>query len=717
MDVSCQTISSDGIRLSFLKIFMDLCGGRERLDGMTTREVWEQYILPGTQSASCSYCHMLIKDEKKKHFVGKASIFISHAWHLPFLSMVSTLLAKYTPPASSSSSSSSNDSASDNEDEVIVWLDIFCLYYPPPVLPSTSTSIDPSVCVESEKSDWIVKHFQPFLASMPKVLILIDKTFAVFQYTWCLFEIFCCDSSCLDLLYLESNELFWKNFFAEPSRRMEELLSFSLGHSQTTLPSDRDALFKAILSTTSFNAFHVKVRQSLLQWLDDQLPLKSRMEHDIVLRAVWMYYHSRSSESWQLLEDFWREEEGKTSRSSSSVPCLSSNSPSSISPPSKKKIVKCRIRALIAMEEMIVGAPPATQEENAVLQLVRRWRDTISLCQDVYGTNHVMTLSAMTHLAHCLAMSKQVNEAESLYETILHHRQGLQGDDHIDVSQVLQDLAQLYYHQRRYTEAEKLYRSCLERLTASLGIYHPRGVQILSRLGKVYYEDGRYSLAEEAFTDCLNRYRTIWGPFHEDSLMAGRNLALVYYVQLREKEAEDLLSDCLDVSKRCFGVDHPETLLIALDLCQVYHSAGKFELGDVLVMEVFRYRKRLRQKSGRSVIVAWHQLATLLIEQEKLEQAELVCVEGLGRCQDLWGRKDELTRQFVHTMAVLYAKRGNGGGGSRQQYWQLAETFYEECYQLCCESLGEAHPESRKVDEERKKLFSNNNNTIISNWR
>eukprot|EP00981_Chlorochromonas_danica_P006147 scaffold1290_cov248-Ochromonas_danica.AAC.32 len=695
MDVSCQTISSDGIRLSFLKVFVDLCGGGERLTGKTTREVWEDHIIPVTQSASCSYCHMLIKEEAKRQFVGKANVFVSHPWQLPFLSMISTLLAKYSPI--SSSSSSSNGNASENEDEVILWMDIFCLYYPPLVLPSTSLV----TLVESEKSDWIVKHFQPFLASMPKVLILVDITFAVLQYTWCLFEIFCCDSSCLDLLCLDSSELFWKNFFAEPSRRMEELLSFSLGHSQTTIPSDRDALFQAILSITSFNAFHVKVRQSLLYWLDDQKPLKSRIEHDVILRAVWMYYHSRSHESWQLLEDFWREEE---------------SSLSSMPPPSKK-MAKYRIRALIAMEGMIVGVPPATQGENIVPQLVRRWRDTISLCQVAYGTNHVMTWSAMTHLAHCLAIAKQVDEAESLYETILHRRQGLQGDDHIDVSQVLQDLALLYYHQRRYTEAEKLYRSCLERLTASLGIYHPRGVQILSRLGKVYYEDGRYSLAEEVFKDCLNRYRTIWGPFHEDSLMAGRNLALVYYVQQREKDAEDLLSDCLAVSKRCFGVDHPETLLIALDLCQVYHSAGKFELGDVLVMEVFRYRKRLRQKSGRSVILAWYQLATLLIEQDKLEQAELVCVEGLGRCQDLWGRKDELTRQFVHTMAVLYTKRGMGGGGSRQQYWQLAETFYEECYQLCCESLGEGHAESCKVDEERKKLFSSNNNMILSNWR
>jgi len=70
----------DGIRLSSLYEFYDICGGKDKLIGLTTTDVNEMYQKPLTASSGLSYCEYL--KSKNSVNVGQAVVFISHGKYL-----------------------------------------------------------------------------------------------------------------------------------------------------------------------------------------------------------------------------------------------------------------------------------------------------------------------------------------------------------------------------------------------------------------------------------------------------------------------------------------------------------------------------------------------------------------------------------------------------------------------------------------------------------
>jgi len=74
--VSSLPFPKDGIRLSSLQDFYDVCGGKDKLKGLTTTDINEMYQKPFTASSGLSYCEYLRQQNSPN--VGPAVVFISH---------------------------------------------------------------------------------------------------------------------------------------------------------------------------------------------------------------------------------------------------------------------------------------------------------------------------------------------------------------------------------------------------------------------------------------------------------------------------------------------------------------------------------------------------------------------------------------------------------------------------------------------------------------
>ena len=96
----------DGVKLSYIKEFYDACGGKSKLEGLTTTQVNELFQMPMTATSKSSLCEYLKKTNHPA--VGLATVFISHAWLYKFLDVVDALEYHFR----------------DNPD-VIVWFDLF----------------------------------------------------------------------------------------------------------------------------------------------------------------------------------------------------------------------------------------------------------------------------------------------------------------------------------------------------------------------------------------------------------------------------------------------------------------------------------------------------------------------------------------------------------------------------------------------------------------
>eukprot|EP00981_Chlorochromonas_danica_P005779 scaffold1190_cov187-Ochromonas_danica.AAC.11 len=114
-------ISLFGICLADYDNFFLTCGGREQFLGLTTQEVVERFIKPITKEDRSSYCDYLLRtstststSQKKKgnKMVGMATVYVSHCWQAPFLSLIDSLSHYY-------------HGEGEAKQRIYVWIDIF----------------------------------------------------------------------------------------------------------------------------------------------------------------------------------------------------------------------------------------------------------------------------------------------------------------------------------------------------------------------------------------------------------------------------------------------------------------------------------------------------------------------------------------------------------------------------------------------------------------
>ncbi|CAK4856117.1 unnamed protein product, partial [Aphanomyces euteiches] len=92
MQVGPEAIAKPtGLTLSFFKRFVDLHGGRDAFQGLTTGDVCSKYLLPYTASTKLSLVEHLRQQPDGHLHVKPATWFVSHAWSYRYLDVVDAL--------------------------------------------------------------------------------------------------------------------------------------------------------------------------------------------------------------------------------------------------------------------------------------------------------------------------------------------------------------------------------------------------------------------------------------------------------------------------------------------------------------------------------------------------------------------------------------------------------------------------------------------------
>jgi len=103
-------LSRFGVRLSYFREFVNICGGRSVLEKLTTGAVKEKFVMPLTKDSQLSLCEQLLLEENGADFVATAKVFLSHAWTYPFLDVLDAVERRFS---------------SSQDPNPVVWFDIF----------------------------------------------------------------------------------------------------------------------------------------------------------------------------------------------------------------------------------------------------------------------------------------------------------------------------------------------------------------------------------------------------------------------------------------------------------------------------------------------------------------------------------------------------------------------------------------------------------------
>jgi hypothetical protein len=251
---SYSDFSMLGVRLSFFRHFVDsVCGGRAALQGLTTLEVMQRWVVPATAESRLSYCEQLACDagEGARGFVGTATWFYSHAWKYRFLDVVDAAEAFF-------------GARQDSERDPVVWFDVFSVS-------QHKAGVRPF--------EWWSSVFLNSIGSIGRVLMAMQPlddgatgvgAWVTLSRVWCVFELYACEATLSEFHVTMTPAMaarFRRAMLGEDRAWLARLERLDCERSEAFKAEDRARVFDAVRRTVGFPLLNSTVLRVVERWL------------------------------------------------------------------------------------------------------------------------------------------------------------------------------------------------------------------------------------------------------------------------------------------------------------------------------------------------------------------------------------------------------------------------------------------------------------------
>jgi len=254
----------DGVKLSYIREFYDACGGREKLEGLSTIQVNDLFQKPMTASSKLSFCEYLKNTNHPA--VGIATVFISHAWLYTFLDVVDALEHHFrdTP-------------------DIVVWFDVF------------SNNQHRAGELDFE---WWATTFKSAIQDFGHTVMVLAPWQDPVPLTrgWCLFELYCTilTKSKFEVAMSQNNRAqFLDELSSESLNGM--LATVDVLKSKCSKEEDRHNIFRIVESEVGFAQVNTLIFETMRAWMTTtvELSLKDNASNFVLLNKLADLHHSQ----------------------------------------------------------------------------------------------------------------------------------------------------------------------------------------------------------------------------------------------------------------------------------------------------------------------------------------------------------------------------------------------------------------------------------------
>ncbi|CAB9507603.1 Kinesin light chain [Seminavis robusta] len=521
-----EGIPLTGLRLSYLEEFIEACGGKSELEGLTTTDVCNKFVKPWTEDTKTSFCEYL---ELQNHpAVGKANVFISHAWQCQFLDVMDAIVTHMK-----------ERSSKENKDPII-W---FCLF-----------------CNNQHKLDvldfeWFHKTFQTAVAKIGHTVMVMSPWNDPLPFTraWCIWEVYstAAQGCTFEIAMSEQDRLQFVNDVANDTEgAMKKMLATVRAEkSQCYKTEDREKIFQVIEKTIGFAKINAMVFEQYRSWA-------IRVSTETMLQSI-----ATLGLMYQGQGKYDDAEECLKECATKAVQKLGKNHPRTLHYVDK-------------LANVCMDLGRYDQSKRLVHKCLQRRKATL-------GEDHVGTVRSMDTLARWCCANGRDKQAHDLLHQCVGKRRKLLGEDHPDTLSSLNRLGTLYMQRKQYEHAKVHLEKCLESRVEVLGEGHPDTLTSLNNLAILYMRQEEYGKAQMLLEKCLMKRKEMLGEYHPDTLTLMNNVASLERKQGDYEKASQLLTECCKKRKEVLGANHPDTLAAIDNLEFLAHRQAMDEGGSI----------------------------------------------------------------------------------------------------------------------------------------
>ena len=210
----------------------------------------------------------------------------------------------------------------------------------------------------------------------------------------------------------------------------------------------------------------------------------------------------------------------------------------------------------------------------------------------------------------------------------------------------------------RYYESETMYQTVLAHREEALGPEHPDTLTSVNNLGSVLQSQGKYEKAEAMHQRDLEASEKVLGPEHPDTLTSVINLGLVLFSQGKYEEAEAMHRRALEGCQKVLGPEHPDTLASINSLGNVLSSQGKYEEAEAMNRRALEDREKVLGPEHPDTLTSVNNLGLVLSSQGKYEEAEAMHRRELEGCQKVLGPEHPHTLASINNLGNVLSRQG-----------------------------------------------------------
>jgi len=239
----------------------------------------------------------------------------------------------------------------------------------------------------------------------------------------------------------------------------------------------------------------------------------------------------------------------------------------------------------------------------------------LDICTRLFGEEHPKIADIINDLGLLLSEEGKLQEAMACYRKAFEIRQRYFEENSFEISESLNNIAACYLKQGNYADAEPLLVKVVAIRRAVLGEEHPKMVTSLNNLAYCYASQKKNDVAASTYKQAIDLGTTILGGNHPETLSCLNNLGHLLYSQEQFNQAKSLFLDAQEKLQELFNSEHPKVLAGLTNLAAVYEDTGEAQKAEELYTQVLETRERVLNPDNPSVAVSLNNLAKFYTSQ------------------------------------------------------------------------------------------------------
>ncbi|KAH9144477.1 hypothetical protein AeRB84_011579 [Aphanomyces euteiches] len=481
--------------------FIEIHGGRTAFEGLSTGAVCSQFLLPYTATTKLSLVEHVRQLPDGHLYAKPATWFVSHAWSYLFLDVVDALTDFFQE--------------NDLDESLAVWFCTFC---------NNQHAIQDQIY---DFEHWF-GIFRSSLRAIGNVVMVMSpwNDPVTLKRTWCVFEVYASvvENARFEIAMGRSQKASLIQDIQVRGAFHEMLSTIKSDKSETTVPSDRDGIFRLIRDEVGFVELDRMVFDVMEKWMFRSIDHEIDAAPTTEIQADWIMVkgnllqdkgeYAQAKDAFQTAYEIYRRDFGED--------C----------PDTWKALAE------LARSKLTLDHP--LDEIEVILEEVLR-HDIRLLSKD-----HEDTLASMNNLGGTYSRQGKFDIALPLLMECYERRRHVLGEEHQSVRNTMAEISIVLDNQNRLDDSLEWSLRCFELQTRVCGADHPDTGRMQNNLAMSYLLLGNFTSALPHLKAAHEALRRSLGPAHLITLMTQANLGNACRLVGDYTTAEEILLDSLE---------------------------------------------------------------------------------------------------------------------------------------------------------------------------